>query len=171
MENAGIAGSIISQLWYPSRPRPFLPNPRAVAEAIAADLQAIGIKVVLNTADWTTYQRRALDGGYPLYLQGWTGDSPDADGFLSGLFTGDTVARSIGYTNPDLTAALAGGRSQSDAVTRLSIYRQAAAIVRRDMARVPLVYPQSAVLLSNRVTGFAPSLLGVESLRTTSLSK
>ena len=170
LEQSGFAGTIVTQLWYPAKPQPSLPNPRTMAESIAHDLQAIGIAVSVLGSDWPTYQRRSLDGGFPLYLQAWTGDSPDADSFLSGLFASDSVARSIGYANPQLKTTLADARTLSTWPQRLPQYQQAAAIVRNDMPRIPLVHPLDPVLLAGSVAGFVPSVLGVESYRGVTLA-
>ncbi len=35
--------------------RPYYPNPKEIAEAIAADLAKAGITVQLQTTDWTVY--------------------------------------------------------------------------------------------------------------------
>jgi peptide/nickel transport system substrate-binding protein len=170
LEQSGFAGTIVTQLWYPAKPQPSLPNPRTMAESIAHDLQAIGIAVSVLPSDWPTYQRRSLDGGFPLYLQAWTGDSPDADSFLTGLFASDSVARAIGYANPALKAALSEARTVASSPQRSPLYQAAAAIVRSDMPRVPLVHPQDPVLLAGTVSGFAPSVLGVESYRSVTLA-
>jgi peptide/nickel transport system substrate-binding protein len=160
---AGYGGGIITQIWYPSLPRLLIPNPRTMAEAIADDLRAVGILASTNAADWTVYQQRSLEGGYPLYLQGWTQDIPDADSYLTGLFASNSTATTIGYNNPELKTTLADARAQPDAAGRSSLYKQAAATVRQDMPRAPLVYPQRAVLLAPGVSGYAPSALGMES--------
>lgn len=163
LSDAGYGGGLMTQLWYPTRARTLIPDPRAMAEAIASHLRAIDIVTVINSADSVPYQQRSLDGGLPLYLQSWTGDMPDADGFLTGLFASDTVARSIGYNSPELKTAVAAAREEGDAPRRAALYQQIAARLRDDMPRVPLVYVQSPVLLQRQVNGFAPGALGVES--------
>ena len=171
LSDAGFGGSVMTQLWYPSRPRPLLPNPRTVAEMIAADLRAVGVVVSLNSADWPTYQRKALDGAYPLYLQGWIGDTPDPDSYLTPLFAGDTVTRSIGYNSPELRALLTLGRETTGDAERQATYSDANKTIRDDMPRVPLVYPQTPVLVAVSVKGFVPSALGFESYRNVSVSR
>lgn len=169
LNEAGVGDGVVAQLWYPTQPLVSIPDPRAVAQSIASDLRAVGIVVSLNSADWPTYQRRALEGGYPLYLQGWTGDSPDADDYLPPLFASSVVLRSIAYANPNLQALLDRARGESDSATRSGLYRQAAAMLGDDMPRVPLVYPQSPVLLAGSVKGFMPGALGLESYRAVTL--
>ncbi len=171
LDDAGLAGGFLVQLWYPSQPRPFLPDPQTTAEAIADDLEAADILVDVHSTDWLSYQLRSIEGAFHLYLQSWTGDSPDADSFLVNLFTSDVASHATGYVNAALRDILATARAESDSTSRADLYRQAAAVLRRDMPRVPLVYLQSPVLLSSAVTGFVPGVLGVESYRNVALGR
>jgi peptide/nickel transport system substrate-binding protein len=164
-------GGWVTQMWYPATPRASLPDPQTIAASIADDLRAVGIVASPSGADWPTFQRRSLEGGFSLYVQGWTGDSPDADSYLSGLFAGEQAARSIGYTSPAINTTLAAARAQNPGVERTALYKQAASTLRSDMPRVPLVHPQSPVLLAGEVKGLALSALGVESYRNVSLGK
>lgn len=171
MNESGYGGGMMTQIWYSQQPRPWLPNARTIAELIADDLREIGIVAVTSGADWPTLQRRSLEGSLPLSIQVWTGDSPDADSYLTGLFDSDSAARAIGYTNPVLKTTLADARAQAESAERQSLYEQAAAIIRRDMPRAPLVHPQSPALLAGSVRGFSPSLVGAEAYRALSIEK
>jgi len=162
LSDAGYGG-LMTQLWYPTRARSLLAEPRAMAETIADNLRAVDIVTVINSADAVTYQQRSLDGGLPLYLQSWTGDMPDADSFLTGLFASDTVSRSIGYASLELRTTVASARGEGDSKQRATLYQQIAGLLRNDMPRIPLVYVQTPVLLQRDVNGFAPGALGVES--------
>src|SRR3989454_6267615 len=61
--------------WYMSRSRPYFPNPKEIAEAMAADLAKVGIKAQLQTAEWAVYLDKRKNGQLPLYMLGWTGDN------------------------------------------------------------------------------------------------
>ena len=43
------------QFWYMPVSRPYFPNPKEIAEAIAADLAKSGITVQRTHDDWTVY--------------------------------------------------------------------------------------------------------------------
>ncbi len=171
LTDAGYGGGLLSQLWHPTRARSLMPDPRALAETIAGDLRGIDIVTVVNSLDAVTYQQRSLEGALPLYLQTWTGDIPDADSFLTNLFASDAVSRSIGYSSPEIKTTLAAARSESNASQRVTLYQQAAAMLRSDMPRVPLVYVQSPVLVQRQVSGFTPGPFGLESYQTVSLGR
>jgi len=171
MSDAGYGGGTMTQLWYPAKPRRFLPNPQAAAQSIAKDLEAVGFLVSVNAADWVTFQRRTLDGTYPLSIQGWTGDSPDVDSFLTPLFASDTATRSTGYSNPQLKTTLDQARAESDPAARTPLYGQAEKTIADDMPRIPLVHPQVPILVSGKVQGYVPSPLGAEPYREVSLTR
>jgi peptide/nickel transport system substrate-binding protein len=71
-------------LYYPSNVvRPYMPDPKGIATAIANDLTAVGFTVNLKTEDWKGgYVSDATGGKFPLYLFGWTCDWAGADNFL-----------------------------------------------------------------------------------------
>ena len=72
--------------WYMSRSRPYFPNPKEIAEAMAADLAKVGIKTQLQTTEWAVYLDKRKNGQMPLYMLGWTGDNGDPDNFLCYFF-------------------------------------------------------------------------------------
>ena len=66
--------------------RPYYPNPKEIAEAIAADLAKVGITAQLQTTDWAVYLDKRKNGQMPLYMLGWTGDNGDPDNFVCYFF-------------------------------------------------------------------------------------
>jgi peptide/nickel transport system substrate-binding protein len=66
--------------------RPYYPNPKEIAEAIAADLAKVGITVQLQTTDWTVYLDKSRKGQMALWMLGWTGDNGDPDNFVCYFF-------------------------------------------------------------------------------------
>src|ERR1035437_7522077 len=74
---------------------------REVAEAVAGQLQAVGIQATVKTQEWVTYTnlvgRRGLT---PLYELGWNQPSADADGVITALFTSTSPLST--YSNPEI---------------------------------------------------------------------
>src|SRR2546429_363502 len=92
--------------WYMSRSRPYFPNPKEIAEAMAADLAKVGIKVELQTAEWAVYLDKRKNGQLSLYMLGWTGDNGDPDNFLCYFFCQPGASREGFYANPALADVL-----------------------------------------------------------------
>ena len=59
---------------------------RAVAEAMQANLQAVGISVVLRSHPFADYLQFAVSGQQEIFRLGWIGAYPTADGYLTPLF-------------------------------------------------------------------------------------
>ncbi len=96
--------------WYPSDvARPYMPDPKGLAEAIATDLEAVGFKVTFHTAGWRTgYLASEAVGKYPMWLLGWTCDWPGPDNFLDTAFfhfDGDKPNPEFAYGPPALEGA------------------------------------------------------------------
>ena len=76
--------SLTLEFWYPSDvARPYMPDPKGLAEAIASDLEAVGFTVNFKTAGWRTgYLKDEAVGKYQMWLLGWTCDWAGPDNFL-----------------------------------------------------------------------------------------
>lgn len=161
LTEAGLPGEFEVALWYPDRPRPYLPDPQAVAEAIARDLEAVGIAVTLETEHWSAYLADRRRGVFSMWLLGWTGYNGDPDSFFFYHF-GSPTPREGNYVNEKLHDLLLRGQVIVGPEAREEIYREAAAIVHKDVPRLFLAHPQEPVLLSSEVVGFAPNPAGAE---------
>ena len=139
--------------WYMPNPRNYLPDPKGMAEAIAADLSKVGLKVNLKTEDWTSYLNDWTDGKLPMFLAGWTGDNGDPDNFLYFTF-GVKGAEGGFYENPQVFKLITDARVETDINKRAELYKQAALLIYEDCPRVFLCYVMTPVLLSNKVQGY-----------------
>ncbi len=101
---------------------------KEVAEALAGQISALGVKVETKEQEWTTYinatGQRALT---PMYMLGWGNDSYDADNTLTSLFASD--ARLSTYANPQLDKLLVDARYEVDAPKRQALYHKALDII------------------------------------------
>ena len=91
LADAGVASGLTTELWYPAAWRAHYPEPKRVAESIAADLAKIGIVVTVRTEDAAAYLADARAGRLPLWLGDAGGDSADPDSYFpdSGAWAGD----------------------------------------------------------------------------------
>ena len=82
-----------------------MPQPTKIAEAIQADLKAVGIEAEIVTMDWATYLAKTREGEQDMYMLGWTGDNGDPDNFLYWFFgQKETRARYFNAQAAELTA-------------------------------------------------------------------
>lgn len=89
--------------------------------------EVLGINITLNPVESTVYTEltKNLATAPPIYIQGWCGDYPDPQNWLSVYWKTGAFGSRIGYSNPALDALLAQADSTIDAITRLNLYADA----------------------------------------------
>lgn len=160
---AGYPNGFPLQLWYMPVSRPYFPNPKPIAEAFAADLNAIGIKVTLQTKDWAAYLAdRNKPPGFQAFMLGWTGDYGDPDNFYYPLFGPGSTADLGNWKNEQFFQLLNQGRATDDQAERVKIYQQMDEILYKEILRLPIVHSQPLLAKRKNLTGWVPSPLGSE---------
>ena len=122
--------------------RGYFPDSKAIAEAIAADLAKVGIKVNLKTKDWGAYLEDRNNGKFPMWMLGWGSDNGDPDNYIGYHFyhdPGKPRAEDC-YGNDKLAQLLVDGRKEPDLAKREKIYQEAEKLVHDDVARIPVVW-------------------------------
>jgi peptide/nickel transport system substrate-binding protein len=157
---SGLTGDALTlEFWYPSDvARPYMPDPKGLAEAIASDLEVAGFKVTFKTAGWRTgYLADEAVGKYPMWLLGWTCDWPGPDNFLVTAFfhfQGDKPNPEFAYGPADLKAAFDAGLSAATDADAKTAWESAQDILARDLPTVPLVHSKPPAAASIDVKGF-----------------
>ena len=164
---AGYPNGFDLDLWYMPVSRPYYPTPKPIAEAFAADLSAVGIRVSLQTKDWAAYQAdRLKPPGYQSFMMGWTGDYGDPDNFLYYHFGPGGTADLGNWKDDRLFQLLNQAREASDKATRGKLYSQVDAILHREILRLPIVHSQPLLAKRKAIDGWVPSPLGSETFDT-----
>lgn len=163
LTQAGYANGFDLELWYMPVSRPYFPTPKPIAEAFAADLSAVGIRVSLKTKDWTAYlSDRLKPPGYQSFMMGWTGDYGDPDTFYYPHF-GSGSTKDIGnWKNDRLQKLLDQARTTSDQATRSKQYVEVDQILHREILRLPIVHSKPLLVQRKTIQGWIPSPLGTE---------
>jgi peptide/nickel transport system substrate-binding protein len=159
------------QFWYMPVSRPYYPNPKEIAEAIAADLAKVGITVQLQTTDWAVYLDKRKNGQLPLYMLGWTGDNGDPDNFVCYFFCSPGASREGFYANPQLTEVLMEAQKLTDQSKRAGLYRKAEQMIHDDVARIFIANNQPPLPFSKKVKGYVANPTNSEFFVTVSIEK
>jgi peptide/nickel transport system substrate-binding protein len=159
------------QFWYMPVSRPYFPNPKEIAEAIAADLAKSGITVQLQTTDWTVYLDKRKNGQLPLYMLGWTGDNGDPDNFVCYFFCSPGASREGFYANQPLTDILLEAQKLTDQKKRAELYRKAEQMIHDDVARIFIANNQPPLPFRKNVKGYVPNPTNSEFFNTVSIEK
>ena len=165
---AGLPDGFEMDLWAMPVPRPYMPDGAKVAEAIQADLAAVGIKANIVSYEWATYLEKAKNGEADAFLLGWTGDNGDADNFIYVLLDEDNIGSNnySYYKNDEVHDILIQAQTEVEEDKRNELYGQAQEIISEDAPWVPLAH--STPLLAGRadLVDFFPHPTGSDKLET-----
>ncbi|MEO1144148.1 MAG: ABC transporter substrate-binding protein [Cyanobacteria bacterium J06638_22] len=169
--DAGYPDGFDLDLWYPSISGLAFPTPKPVAEALAAELSQIGIRVNLQTKDWGAYlEDRNTPPGFQSYLLAWAGDYGDPDNFLYPNFGEDGSKDLGGYQNQELAELLDQARFEPDSAQRESLYQDIDVLLFEEALRIPIVHAKPLLAQHVGLEGWVPSPLGSEAFATVSKS-
>lgn len=162
LAEAGYPNGFSMDFWYMPVSRPYFPNPKDIAEAIAAELSGIGIKVNLKTKDWAQYlQDRNTAPYFDVYMIGWTGDYGDPDNFYSAYY-GPSASDDSGYNPKELADLLEQGKAAKGQAAKARVYSKIHEITYNAYVRIPVVHSQPLAGKAKYVKGWVPSPLGSE---------
>jgi peptide/nickel transport system substrate-binding protein/oligopeptide transport system substrate-binding protein len=131
-------------------------------EAIKRDLEHLGLKIELFTAESWQHYKTAVLGKRPgaMYRYAWFADFPDPDNFLFSLFHSQSPSNYGHYSNPTVDRLLEQARSEGDYLKRIESYRQIEALIMADAPVVNLMYSTSEMLFQLYVQGMELNPLG-----------
>ncbi|MBF6594763.1 MAG: ABC transporter substrate-binding protein [Thermaceae bacterium] len=171
LAEAGYPNGFDLELWYMPVSRPYFPTAKEIAEAMGADLSAIGIKVKFQTKDWAAYLNdRKKAPGFQAYMLGWTGDYGDPSDWYNPHFASPIADLFDAAGKPldlkELNAILDKANSSSNQAERVQLYQQADDITFGLALRIPIVHSQPLVAQRKGISGWVPSPLGSETFAT-----
>jgi dipeptide transport system substrate-binding protein len=162
LEDAGYPNGFSANLWAMDVQRPYMPNGLAVAKLIQEDLAEIGVRVNINTYDWSEYTQRLRAGEHDMGLYGWTGDNGDPDNFLNSLLSCDAInANNIArFCDASYDALIKKAKASSDVMERVNFYAQAQAIFKDQAPWLTIAHANQYKVLRSEVKGFHITALG-----------
>ena len=159
LKEAGYPNGFETTLWTMPVSRPYMFDPPKIAEAIQADLEAVGIKAKIYSVEWGTYLQETEAGKHPMCLLGWTGDNGDPDNFIYVLLDKDAaIVGSAGnvafYRNDELHDILIKAQRTYDLAERTALYEKAQEIIHADVPWVPIAHAKVFMVFKKNVHGF-----------------
>ncbi len=165
LEASGAKPSRLSLL-VPWAPRPYMPKPLPVAQAIQGQLAEIGITVdLLETSTSEEFFNDLIRGNYDMALAGWIADTPDPADFFEALLwskmcEGENHSNHSRWRSAGADAALLRFREQPTEENKRELHR----LVKEEAPLVPLIYGQSVVVHARKVRNVSVTATGVVSL-------
>ena len=161
LASAGFANGFSTELYFGTAPRPYMPEPQRVAEAIQADLKQIGINVTLQPFEWAVYLSKIKNFEHPMCLIGWTGDNGDPDNFLYPLLDKDSAIKGgqnyAAWRDEQFHKLMIDGQTTVDEKQRGIIYAQAVKMVHDEAPAIPLVHTTVPFAMKSTVGGVIPN--------------
>jgi peptide/nickel transport system substrate-binding protein len=158
LAQAGFPNGFKTELYAMSGPRPYMPDPLKIAEAIQSDLKAVGIDASIKTLEWGTYLDEVQHGRHQMCLMGWTGDNGDPDNFFYPLLDKESTripSQNVAFYRGDaLHALLIRAQVETDPAARAALYEQAQVIVHEDAPWVPIAHMTQLAAFDRRVHGY-----------------
>jgi oligopeptide transport system substrate-binding protein len=136
------------------------PSQSAVAEAMQANLRAVGVTATPRPHAYAEYLGFALSGQQELFRLGAIGTYPSPDAFLTPLFLSGGSSNVTGFVNPQIDALLKQARTEPDDGKRLAAYQQAEKLVLEQAPVVPIAQFQTHAVTGPRVSGLNVSVFG-----------
>ncbi len=136
-------------------------DPIAMATAIQADLQAVGLDVNIETYEWNTYLglvNPGLEGKADMAEMAWMTNDPDTLPFLTlrtDAFPDEGGFNSGYYSNPEVDALLEQARVATDQDERARLYKEMQAIVYDDAPWAFIANWKQNAVSNDRVEGFS----------------
>ncbi|MBI3270300.1 MAG: ABC transporter substrate-binding protein [Planctomycetes bacterium] len=159
LRKAGKADGFKLRLWAMPNPRPYMPEPKKVAQILQADLKEVGIDVTIHSPEWQSYLDSLKRGEHELGIMGWITDNGDPDNFFYPLLDPDNAvagnALNISfYGNPELHKINLLAQGQLDPEKRLLLYQRAQQMVHEDCPILPLAYLPEFAATTRTVKGY-----------------
>jgi len=163
LAQAGLPNGFATDLFYPTAPRPYMPEPQRIAEAIQADLKKVGITVTLEPYEWGVFLDKIRRGEHQMCLIGWSGDNGDPDNFFYPLLDSDSaLAKPNGqnysfWIDDAFHKLMLQGQAAMSEGARAQVYRSANAMVHAQAPAVPIVHTTVPIAAKSSIGGFVPS--------------
>lgn len=126
------------------------------AELTQAYLSAIGITATVSVGEFAANNDAIAAGTADMHLQAW-GTAPQGDpSYFPETLLGTGAGSNVGgYSNPELDALLAEGRSTFDANARRAVYDRAQRVIAADVALIPVFHDSQVSVGRAELTGFS----------------
>jgi peptide/nickel transport system substrate-binding protein len=126
-------------------------------------LAKVGIKVEIETIEWSTFVNEFIDKRrFEAVILGWSiGLDPDQYDIWHSSKTKDKEFNFVSYSNPEVDALLEKGRRTFDIAERKKAYYRIQEILAEELPYIFLYVPDATPIVSSRFRGIKPSPIGI----------
>ncbi len=126
-----------------------------IAQALQFMFSEIGVAVDVRVQPYAAYAEQTVKDDTELYISGWGTVTLDADYTLFAFYHSSEIPvnNASRFSDPEVDALLELGRADPDAAVRADAYAQVQERAQAAVTMVPLVYPLSNYVKSDRLQG------------------
>ncbi|MCE4557325.1 ABC transporter substrate-binding protein [Pelomonas cellulosilytica] len=154
LAQAGYPNGFDIDLWALPVARPTNPNGQLMAQLIQQDWARIGVRAHIKTYEWGEYLKRANNGEHNVYMSGWSGDTGDADDFLTPNLSCAANKTGVKFCNAEFDKLIDEARATPDQARRIALYEQAQAIFKRERPWITMAHSTVYIPVRKDVVGF-----------------
>ncbi|MEW6266202.1 MAG: ABC transporter substrate-binding protein [Thermodesulfobacteriota bacterium] len=151
LKEAGYPNGLELNLWSPEGR--YLKD-KQIAEAIQAQLSAIGIRIKLSVKEWGSYVDALFRKEQQLFIWGWAFQVGDPDAMLRENFFSKSSYNCTAYNNPEYDKLLDKAVSTMDTTTRAALYDDIQQMLIDDVVGCPIYHSQNIFAIWKKVKGF-----------------
>ncbi|MBU1229100.1 MAG: ABC transporter substrate-binding protein [Proteobacteria bacterium] len=149
----GLSGGFGATLQVMDIPRPYLAEPRRMAQAIRQALAGLGIRVRIVTVPWADYVARAGQNEHDLILSGWTFDTPNPHELLRYKLGWDSSGNFSRWRDERFQALVNQAEASRDEGERNTLFRQILRLVAAEAPAVPLAHVRDTLAVQDSIKG------------------
>lgn len=154
LAKAGFPNGFDIDLWALPVARPTNPNGQLMAQLIQQDWAKIGVRAHIKTYEWGEYLKRANNGEHNVYMSGWSGETGDADDFLTPNLSCAANKSGIKFCNAEFEKLIDTARATPDQAKRIAMYEKAQEIFKRERPWITMAHSTVYIPIRKDVVGF-----------------
>lgn len=154
LAKAGYPNGFEIDLWALPVQRPTNPNGQLMAQLIQQDWAKIGVKAHIKTYEWGEYLKRANNGEHNVYMSGWSGETGDADDFLTPNLSCAANKNGIKFCNAEFEKLIDEARATPDPKKRIALYEKAQEIFKHERPWITMAHSTVYIPIRKDVVGF-----------------
>jgi peptide/nickel transport system substrate-binding protein/dipeptide transport system substrate-binding protein len=154
LAKAGYPNGFAIDLWALPVQRPTNPNGQLMAQLIQQDWAKIGVKASIKTYEWGEYLKRANNGEHNVYMSGWSGETGDADEFLTPNLSCAANKNGIKFCNAQFEKLIDEARATTDPAKRNALYEKAQEIFKHERPWITMAHSTVYIPIRKDVVGF-----------------
>lgn len=154
LAKAGYPNGFELDLWALPVARPTNPNGQLMAQLIQQDWARIGVKARIKTYEWGEYLKRANNGEHSVYMSGWSGETGDADEFLTPNLSCAANKTGIKFCNAEFEKLIDEARATTDPAKRDALYERAQVIFKHERPWITMAHSTVYIPVRKDVVGF-----------------